>query len=186
MGSFDFEKKVVNLTKDFYKIKVDKIDVTQILGKSPSLEVLPVFLRDKLKEFNLITITDFDNWIIDFFTIVQNMVHPEKQMTKEQVSTYRIQTNDIFEFLHTLCKGIEINCFFVTRQVPESPDRVRCMGQNPNIDFYVLLNMPKKNEYQVFVKNQDKFLFTLADFPHNFKEFVKHKCKTEKKLKSSP
>lgn len=178
LGNFDFENKMVKLTNDFNKIEIEKIDDSKILGKDPVLDVLPVFLRDKLKEFNLISIKDFENWIFEFFTIVQNMVYPGSKMTLEQVigfSSEDIGSDDIFNFLENLCHGIGINCFLVTRQVTENPDRIRCMGKH-NIDFFVLINMSKKNEFQVFVKNRTKFLFTMADFPYTFKEFVKYKC----------
>jgi hypothetical protein len=53
------------------------------------------------------------------------------------------------------------------------------MGKLPNIDFYVMLNMSmdgKKEVFQLYVKNNKKFLFTRSDFPETFGSTLKNKC----------
>ena len=136
---------------------------------------LPTFLKKSLNEFSLHTLENEN--ILEFFKLVQNKIHPESPLSKEQINN-EIKDISESEKLETLARVCQVNCLFVSRQTPTNPDRIRCLGRFENLDFYIMINYPKLNgNYQIFLKNKKKYLFTRTDIPESFFVTIQNKCR---------
>ena len=134
------------------------------------VQPLPTFLQSMLKEFSMHTFKK--KHLLDLFHIIQNKIHPENNLSKEQISEHGIE-------IENLIKKTRINCMWISRRSPENPDRVRCLGRYPNVDFFILLSFtkPSDDEYKIFIKNTSRFIFTRTDIPDMFYDkYVGPKC----------
>ena len=137
---------------------------------------LPTFLKKMLNEFSLHTIEN--DSLVEFFKIIQNKIHPESPLSKEQIASEIKDVKDATEKLEALARVCQVNCLFVSRQTPANPDRMRCLGRFENLDFYIMINYPKTNgKFQVFLKNKKKYLFTRTDIPESFFVNINNKCR---------
>jgi len=177
-GTFDFEPMRIPIPASFHKIQVDEgMDKKYITQETIPL---PTFLVSVLKEFSLHVLGSSDT-LVDLFHTICNKVHPDAMLSLEQVAHFWKTDADgnVFDKLDELCKSIKVNCILVSRKSVHNPDRVRCMGKQGSLDFYVLLNMTmdgKREVFQIYVKNNKKYLLTRSDFPEDFGKVVQNKC----------
>ena len=86
--------------------------------------------------------------------------------------------------LEILAQLLGINVFITTRQTQRTPDRMRCLGKQPRIDYYVMLHQQQPSrtskdgidQFYLYLKAGNKYLFTLADLGAAFGKCVKAKC----------
>lgn len=179
-GSFDFQHEGIPIPNNFHNIIVEDNNGSDSRYVSGEKIPLPTFLVPVLKEFSLHTLGRKETWLVDLFHLIQNKVTPDATMSRDQVEHFwKEGGEDTWSKLDALCAAIKVNCIMVSRKSLQNPDRVRCMGKQSDVDFYVMLNMSmegKKEIFHLFVKNKKKFLFTRSDFPDNFGTIIKNKC----------
>lgn len=105
-------------------------------------------------------------------------IKPAMANTEENVMAWAARTDKLMtEYeLEILSMIANVNVFLTSRQTKRTPDKMRCLGKH-NRDYYLFLHQSStNNEYQLYMKKDNKYLLTRADFGDRFGKCVLAKC----------